>query len=185
MLLSMLAPAELRLCPGALQGRAASFSPLVTVDCSSVDLRNASSTVTFSPKTSLIPSSAYLHKSGYLPRSPSASHDCGTSGINASDRYPSARQSRLEALSSLNIHLFCPLSCCRGVNAASTSASNLNLALDCFSFTNPVTVGRDVRNDCGMRSAAFLLLLRSSSRVSRSSDERPRCSVRALPRVRR
>ena len=143
----------------------------------------ASSIVTGPPKASLTPFSTYVHKPGYLSRNPSASHDCGTSGINASDRYPSARQSRLDALSSLNIHFFFPRNCCKGSNAASTSASNLNLVLDCFSFTRPVTVGRDVRNDCGIRSAAFLLLLRSSSRVARSREERPRCSVRALARV--
>ena len=154
-------------------------------DCSSVELGNASSTVAFPPKISLTPSSTYFLKPGYLSRNPSESHDCGTSGINASDKYPSARQSRLDALSSLNIHFFFPRSCCKGLNVASTSASNLNLALDCFSFISPVTVGRDVRNDCGMRSTAFLLLLRSSSRVSRSREERPKCSVRALARVRR
>ena len=181
----MLAPAETRFRSGALQGSAFPLGPWVTSGRSSVELSKASSTVTFPPKTSLTPSSTYLHKSGYLPHNPSASHDCGTSAINANDRYPSARQSRLDAFSWLNIHFFSPRSCCRGLNAASTSTSNLNLALDCFSFIISVTVGREVRNDCGMRSAAFLLLRRSSSRVSRSRDERPRCSVRALATVRR
>lgn len=172
------------LCSGALHGSVVSLCARVVADGRSVDVGNASSGVTFPPKTSLAPSFAYLHKSGYLPRNPSASHGCGMSGTNANDRYPSARQSRLDALSSLNIHLFFPKSCCRGLNAASTSASSLNLAPDCFSFTSSVTVGRDVRNDCGMRSAALLLLLLSSSKVSRSRDERPRCPVRALASVR-
>lgn len=151
------------------------------VDCSPLNVGPTSTTL---PKQRGRMRAVYAVKPGDLACIASRSQGYCNSGTDASAKWPSARQSRLDGAVSDRKYCLEPKISSNGSKNSSVSASSLNwFCCDVFpSKPDTVSRGRWMKfwGIWPAATAAECSRFRCSAMASRSSEETPRCSVRVF-----